>query len=516
MNNEALFSNTPVRHITAKVSFFQNGIFAGYFNDTDRLREIEIQRIGEDSKFFGFGICQRLHLIILDVHRELNFTTADKFRVFFNDSTNFPMFHITETNRDEKTNELLITCYDVIEKAEHHTISELELESYTLEDLAVACAQLIGAAGIVTNGIPEFSLEYPTGANFDGAETIREVLNAVAEATQTIYYADEFNTITFKRLGTTDIDYTITKDDYMELSSKTNRRLVAICSATELGDNVEASLGVSGTTQYCRDNPLWELREDIATLVQGALDNVGGMNIGQFECEWRGNPFTQIGDRLEIITKDNQSIFSYLLNDTIRYNGGMTQKTQWIFTDAEETASNPATLGESLKQTYARVDKANKEITILASEIEAATTEISDIKINTESITAEVIASKQSIDDLGTGVNELTEQVELFLTSEEASILIQQELENGVDKVTTSTGFTFDDEGLTITKSESDISTQITEDGMVVSDGSKEVLTANSEGVKAVDLQATTYLVIGKNSRFEDLGSNRTACFFIR
>ena len=42
----------------------------------------------------------------------------------------------------------------------------------------------------------------------------------------------------------------------------------------------------------------------------------------------------------------------------------------------------------------------------------------------------------------------------------------------------------------------------------------EEVLTANNIGVDAKNLHATTYLIIGSNSRFEDYGS-RTGCFWI-
>jgi hypothetical protein len=56
--------------------------------------------------------------------------------------------------------------------------------------------------------------------------------------------------------------------------------------------------------------------------------------------------------------------------------------------------------------------------------------------------------------------------------------------------------------------------TTITEDGMTVYRDSEAVLIADHEGVKAEDLHATTYLIIGNNSRFEDLG-DRTACFWI-
>lgn len=54
------------------------------------------------------------------------------------------------------------------------------------------------------------------------------------------------------------------------------------------------------------------------------------------------------------------------------------------------------------------------------------------------------------------------------MTDEDVTIKIQQELDNGVSKVTTATGFTFDETGLTVEKSDSEMKTQITEDGMVV------------------------------------------------
>ena len=68
---------------------------------------------------------------------------------------------------------------------------------------------------------------------------------------------------------------------------------------------------------------------------------------------------------------------------------------------------------------------------------------------------------------------------------------------------------------LTISKTGSEISTNIDEDGMTISKGSQDVLTANNTGVDAINLTAHQYLVIGKYSRFEDYQSNRTACYWI-
>lgn len=95
-------------------------------------------------------------------------------------------------------------------------------------------------------------------------------------------------------------------------------------------------------------------------------------------------------------------------------------------------------------------------------------------------------------------------------------LIVQEELAGGVNKVTTTTGFTFNQDGLTISKSNVDITTDISEDGMRVSKGGQVVLTADNNGVEALNLHASTYLIIGENSRFEDYDNgSRTGCFWI-
>ena len=112
-------------------------------------------------------------------------------------------------------------------------------------------------------------------------------------------------------------------------------------------------------------------------------------------------------------------------------------------------------------------------------------------------------------------ITNLTNHVSTKMSAEDVSISIQTALDSGVEKVTTATGFTFNEEGLHISKTDSEITTSITENGMTVYKNNDEVLVADNLGVRAEDLHATTYLIVGNNSRFEDYKSNRTGCFFI-
>lgn len=517
---------SPVRQVKAKVEFYNGSTLADTFFYTDALQEVGIDRVGEESKFFGFGICQKASIKLRDVERAINPTTDNLLKIYFAAGesyiNNYPLFYVTETHRDENTNALSITAYDMLKKAEGHTVAELGLTSYTLRQFAETCGSFFGLT-LDIQGLDDtacFDLDYPQGANFEGTETIRQALNAVAEATQTIYFVTADRLI-FKRLANlAPAALTITREDYITLKSGENRRLQSICSTNELGDSTTASISAIGTTQFIRDNPFLELREDIAEILDKAIAAVGGLTINQFSCSWRGNFMLVAGDKIDLETKDGNIVSSFVINDSITYNGSLSEVTQWNYTDSNETAANPTTLGEALKQTYAKVDKANKQIDIVASETTANKNAIASLQLNTGSITASVSALETKVNDNKTATEEeitaIKSKVETQITPEEMTIAIQQEIENGVDKVTTSTGFTFNEEGLTISKSGSEITTKITEDGMNVNKGSKEVLTANNEGVKAIDLHATTFLIIGKNSRFEDYpNKKRTACFWI-
>ena len=108
----------------------------------------------------------------------------------------------------------------------------------------------------------------------------------------------------------------------------------------------------------------------------------------------------------------------------------------------------------------------------------------------------------------------LSSKVQSSITPEDVKLEISKTLEDGVNQITTTTGFTFDEEGLTISKSYSPISTQITEDGMTISKYGEDLLIADNAGVKATNLHATTFLIIGSYSRLEDY-DGRTGCFWI-
>lgn len=125
-----------------------------------------------------------------------------------------------------------------------------------------------------------------------------------------------------------------------------------------------------------------------------------------------------------------------------------------------------------------------------------------------------ISSSVGSIDDRLTAVEQLSDSFVVKINNLETK---------EVDSVRTTTGYTFDAEGLHIYKDGEDIVNLVDNKGICVSrisgDTEEMVLTANSEGVNAMNLTARQFFSIGNNCRMEtyDNGSDsaRTACFFV-
>lgn len=516
LSNHLTLLNSPVRRIQAGVELYEGSTLVDTYKYTDSLINFKVERVGQ-GKFFGYGFVHKTNIHLIDMKREKEITTANHFRINFGVNGEyeniFPNFYVSEVHRDEMTNEMSITAYDRLRLAEQHTVSEIQFQDdMSLRTIAIYCGLLCGIHALQVIGVDDgvFDTTYKVEQiNVDGKETIRSLLDAIAEATQTIYYLNNENKLTFKRL---DKDgnpvFYIDKAKYFELESKTSRRLKKVVSATELGDNLHVEMAATGSTQYVRENPFWTLREDLADLMAPIMNSVIGMTINQFECDWRGNYLLEPGDKIGLMTKDNELVDSYLLDDVLEYDGSLTQQTAWQYEDNEnEHESNPATIGDAINQTIAKVDKVNKEITLMVKDVQNLDVKVSNLQLTSEEIVASVEAQTSEI-------GALSKRVEATMSADDIRFEIQESLKD-VNEVTTTTGYTFNKDGLMVTKDGSEMKTQVSEDGMTVYRKNEVVLRADNEGVKAEDLHATTYLLIGTNSRLENYRNVRTGCFWI-
>ncbi len=117
-------------------------------------------------------------------------------------------------------------------------------------------------------------------------------------------------------------------------------------------------------------------------------------------------------------------------------------------------------------------------------------------------------------------VNQLTEDMtELKQRSDAITISVQKILSEGISSVTTTTGYTFNADGLNISKSGHEMANRLDNTGMYVTRSGDPMLQANADGVIAADVTVRNYLIMGTHARFEDYSdgadSARTGCFWI-
>lgn len=519
--------NNASRSIKARVELYDGSTLQDTFTYDGALKELEINRCGTPHKFFGFGVPQKLTVKLRDKERQINIVKGQGLEVAFGVESDYlytcPIFFVDEITRDENTNDLTIVAYDALHKAQKYLVKELKLTvDYKVCDVIRACAALLGMPFKFYDIDEELlNLYYQSGANMEGSTTVKECLDAIAELTGSIYYMDREWCLTFKRLDVSGEPLIhIDRKKYFTLSAKTTHILQTITHSTELGDNLTATTGVEGEHQVIHDNPFLNLRDDTAALLDKILANVSGLTATQFETKWRANFLLEIGDKISIETKDGETIVAYLIDDTIKYNGGLVGTSKWEYDNNKSVENtNPNTLGEAIKKTYAKVDKVNKEIELVASETTANTENISAIRQNTNSISASVRETENrinnSINNLNDNMNILASEVEAKMSADEMTIAIKKELSNGVSAVTTTTGFTFNEEGLRVSKSGSEMESLLDEDGLKVYRDNTEMLRADNTGCYAENLHSRTYLIIGGNSRMETFEGNRTGIFWI-
>lgn len=440
-----------------------------------------------------------------------------------------PVFFIESYDYDEVTNRSTLVAYDIVYQASKVLYTQVTQPTYpaTMSQFVQSVVAAIDASyEVIFEGADSVLNQAP---NFTSEDNLATVLAQIAEASGSICVATSTYTsgASFIQIGSkirfrpVDSEYVdeITPDLYMELSLGREEILSNIVHQTELGDN--GFYGNPGYTQVMRENAFLSLAEGetLDILMTGIANKTIGITASDFHIKWKGTPLYEPGDKIRIHRVDGTYRDVIVYDEILTYNGGLSSTLSFTLNESEDWQARPATIAGTVRQTSAKVDKVNNEITLMSRVEDSLTQQLSELKINADIISAEVTATQQDVTNLVNSmeaqIDTLTKKVGLAITSDNLAINVQKTLSDGVTAVNTTTGFTFDEIGLTIDKTGSEMSTTITEDGMKVFREGEAVLIANNVGVEAINLYATTFLTIGTNSRMENYEGNRTACFWI-
>lgn len=229
-------------------------------------------------------------------------------------------------------------------------------------------------------------------------------------------------------------------------------------------------------------------REDF---IDGIYEALYDLTYYPHEIESFGIGILDICDLFTIETLDGNTYTALHLSGALEITQGINETTKGAAPEVTETDYKAASKTDRvLNKTILRVDKQEGIIQGLVSKVDTIP------------------------NDLTGELEKITKSVESTMTSEDIKLLVSTTVE-GKDSVTTSTGYTFDKDGLRISKSGEEMENLLDNTGMFVNRGKDNVLTANHEGVQAINLTAHQHLIVGENSQIENYGEKRTGCFYI-
>ena len=256
--------------------------------------------------------------------------------------------------------------------------------------------------------------------------------------------------------------------------------------------------------------------EELELIAGRVLEKIISVKYNPLTVSTIGNPMVEVGDVISVQTSE-KPLNSYVLLRTI--SGIQSLKDVYESKGIINYADSEVSLDTEIKQIKGKANILERTLESTRSEIRDIEAGLSSsVKQNADAINAVLTSQEKINEELKENMNSefelIKKQLSATMTSEEIRVEIEKEFSKGTDKVTTSTGVTVDENGLSIDRSDSEMKTNISHDGMKIYRNAEEVLSATNKGVDAVNLHATTYLIVGNNSRFEDWGQY-TACFWI-
>lgn len=201
------------------------------------------------------------------------------------------------------------------------------------------------------------------------------------------------------------------------------------------------------------------------------------------------------GDIVGITDRNGKNITAYIMT--------------WTMSGQKVTLEST---GDYILASTSAVNK--QEFKALSGKVLYLRTDVDGIFAENKDTAGRVSLLQQTVEGISTRVSDQQGQLTQIQQSTNAvSVRVGQIESGGVSKVV-GMGYSFTPSGLLIEKDQDSVKTKIDNQGMAVSSYDTPVLTANKRGVVAVDVTVKNYLEIG-HARFEEYGSDRTACFFI-
>lgn len=338
---------------------------------------------------------------------------------------------------------------------------------------------------------------------------------------------DDTNEIELNWLSTSETpDYTFMKNDYVSVdggeivcgpintliikSSQVDDENLTKQDLESIAENGEHSITISDDYILYNDS----LREQA---INNIWNRVNGLKY--VDCKlttYYGKPFLKIGNKIRIYTSDTDYFDTYVLKHKFTYDGAFSSIIESpVLTQQEVNHKQDISISQAVRYAQINIDKQKGSIEELVGEINNVNLKENN---NYQEITKKFdnYVPKESIVSIENSVKKITENT--YTKTEINTKLI----DGSVEKVVSTSG-TFDENGLTIDKTNAPTRGNFNHKGMKVENANskEELLFAgfdeelNQTIVRSENMNVRKYLNIGKNSRIEDYKTDRTGVFYV-
>lgn len=468
-----------------------------------------------DSQELTLGsVCSAMvEMTILDAAQELNISAGDEILVYRQDLQGLGYkvgVFITQTPTRPTPTSLKLTAYDrvsLLDKDLTQWLEDLKEWPYTLRKFADLVCQACGVT-LLDRELPNG--DYAVGKFYAQGVTGRQLMGWIGQLTgrfcrctsdgelEFAWYRENPLTIGegeryYFQNGLAFEDYQVAPVDGVLIHQNEN----------DVGTRYPE--GAAENAYTITGNPMAAANtaSSLTGIAQTLYEQLQGITYTPCRVALPGGFNFSAGDIVHI-RQNGKDISAYVM--TKRQTG---DKDTLESTGSPSRNSPMAVNGVQYKALSGKVMNLSVTVEGLKAENREAEEKTASLKLNVEGISSEVSRQQIQMETVKTQLTQLEQ------TGEAMQIRIRTLAEQGADRVTTQTGFTFDEKGLTISKTGTAMENLLDESGMYVKRSGEVLLQADQDGVKAVDVSVGNYLIVGDHARFENFSTDRTACFWI-
>ena len=367
------------------------------------IKEITLEdnRYVPETGFLGQATAKKVTLVLLDNSQTTNLENQE-FELYigadYNNTTyyiNYGRFIVNESPQNDSTNGTIkVVAYDYMIKFNKDYVDGITYPCTMKEYLQNICNQAGVELGTETFANDSFVVE---NNQFEGKQ-LRDVLRHIAKSAFSWARIKQDNKLYLDFQVNNTVNEIITMDEYKQDAFKKANEYFGPVNKVTYGDSDiqgqeesvsdNASIEINGKSEIAiNDNYFGYTTAKRSQLIEQGTVLFGLTYMPVTQLDLIGLIYLDCTDLIQVNGENNSSITTRVFNHTIKYNGIIKDSVSTTSeSDNEQEYVNKSTTSAANSRTEISVDRANKKITSLVSEVDGQSERISSVEQNVNNI----------------------------------------------------------------------------------------------------------------------------------